>query len=91
MIITRKLKKKNAYSNLLFHIASTHKWIYEAILQTHGTRLQIHTHTHTHACAHACTHTIDMLVNKEFHVKYHEHMNGTAVNHRLVTAMDTQE
>ena len=37
------------------------------------------------------THTIDMLVNKEFHVKEHENMNGTAVNHRLVTAMDTQE
>ena len=45
----------------------------------------------THARAHACAQTINMLVNKEFHIKDHENMNGTAVNHRLVTAMDTQE
>jgi len=35
--------------------------------------------THTH---------IDMSVNKEFHMKVHENMNGTAVNYRLMTAMD---
>lgn len=33
----------------------------------------------------------DMSVNKEFRIKEYENMNGTAVNNRLVTAIDTQE
>jgi len=31
-----------------------------------------------------------MSVNKEFHIKEYENMNGTAVNNRLVTAIDAR-
>ena len=85
MIITCKRKKKPysalsriCYSTLHPHISGYMKPFYKHMAL--GFR-----------STHTCAHTIDMLVNKDFHVKDHENMNATTVNHRLVTAMDTQE